>query len=335
MHAKDDAVITVRIKDLEHVVAKMARVPEKSVSSKESEKLKLLDLQLQQHIFGQDAAIREVSSAIQRSRAGFNSPTRPVASFLFVGPTGVGKTELARQLALLLGIPLHRFDMSEYQEKHTVARLIGAPPGYVGYEEGGLLTEAVRKSPHAVLLLDEIEKAHPDIFNTLLQVLDYATLTDNSGRKADFRNVIIILTSNAGAREMTKHKLGFGEDRKLDAVDAAVKGIFSPEFRNRLDSIVTFNALPEERILEIVDKEMKLFKDQIKGRKILVSLTEAGRKYLAKKGYSPDFGARELSRVIQNEIKKPLAEEALFGKLSKGGSVTIDYDGEKILFEYA
>ncbi|HEY1405817.1 MAG TPA: AAA family ATPase, partial [Spirochaetota bacterium] len=334
MNAKSDDQISIRIKDLEHVVAKMARVPEKSVSSKESEKLKTLEAELGKQIFGQDAALHEVASAIQRNRAGFGNPTRPVASFLFVGPTGVGKTELARTLATELGVTLHRFDMSEYQEKHTVARLIGAPPGYVGYEEGGLLTEAVRKSPHAVLLLDEIEKAHPDIFNTLLQVLDYATLTDNTGRKADFRNIIIILTSNAGAREMGKLRVGFGGEKQSDAVGAAVKGIFSPEFRNRLDAIVTFNTLSEERILLIVDKEIDLFRAQVKSKRITISITDEARRLLAKKGYSPDFGARELSRVIQNEVKKPLAEEALFGRLSKGGGVTIGSDGEKITFTF-
>jgi len=335
MNAKTEDTLTVRTKDLEHVVAKMARVPEKSVSSKESEKLKELEAELGKQLFGQDEALHEVSSAIQRNRAGFGNPTRPVASFLFVGPTGVGKTELARTLANELGIPLHRFDMSEYQEKHTVARLIGAPPGYVGYEEGGLLTEAVRKSPHAVLLLDEIEKAHSDIYNTLLQVLDYATLTDNTGRKADFRNVIIILTSNAGAREMSKQHLGFGGERKSDAVGDAIKGIFSPEFRNRLDAIITFKSLDESRVLMIVDKEIETFRAQIKSKKIMITITDAARFFLAKKGYSPDFGARELSRVIQNEIKKPLAEEALFGKLVKGGTVAIDSNGEILIFSYA
>jgi ATP-dependent Clp protease ATP-binding subunit ClpA len=334
MYSKKDDTVTVRIKDLERVVARMARVPEKSVSSKESEKLKNLSVELKKYIFGQDKAIEDVSSAIQRSRAGFSNPLRPVASFLFVGPTGVGKTELARSLSTVLGVTLHRFDMSEYQEKHTVARLIGAPPGYVGYEEGGLLTEAVRKTPHAVLLLDEIEKAHPDIFNTLLQVLDYATLTDNNGRKADFRNVIIICTSNAGARDIAKQRVGFAAGKKTDASDSAVKELFSPEFRNRLDGIVTFNPLNEERILEIVDKEIVLFKDQIKSKKIILTLSEACRKHLSNKGFSPEFGARELSRVVQNELKKPLAEEALFGKLVKGGKVTADFDGEKIFFVF-
>jgi ATP-dependent Clp protease ATP-binding subunit ClpA len=334
MNAKKPAPIQIRVHDLEHVVAKMARVPEKSVSSKESEKLKTLGDELKKQIFGQDHAIRDVVSAIQRSRAGFGAPTRPVASFLFVGPTGVGKTELARVLAANLGVPLTRFDMSEYQEKHTVARLIGAPPGYVGYEEGGLLTEAVRKAPHTVLLLDEIEKAHPDIFNTLLQVFDYATLTDNTGRKADFRNTIIIMTSNAGAREMTKQKVGFGGLKHADAVGDAVKGLFSPEFRNRLDGIITFGALDEARILEIVDKELDAFRAQISQRKIRFTVTEACRRLLAKKGYSADYGARELSRLIQNEIKKPLAEESLFGRLVKGGTVTIDAEGDALTFIY-
>jgi ATP-dependent Clp protease ATP-binding subunit ClpA len=334
MNSKKTEPVTVRVKDLERVVSKMARIPEKSVSSKESEKLKNLAVELKTHIFGQDKAVEDVASAILRSRAGFNNPSKPVASFLFVGPTGVGKTELARVLADTLGVTLQRFDMSEYQEKHTVARLIGAPPGYVGYEEGGLMTEAVRKSPHAVLLLDEIEKAHPDIFNTLLQVLDYATLTDNNGRKADFRNVIIICTSNAGARDMAKQRVGFSAGKKTDASEAAVKDLFSPEFRNRLDGIITFSPLAEERILEIVDKEIALFKHQIRDKKIALTLTDACRKYLATKGYSPDFGARELSRVIQNELKKPLAEEALFGKLSKGGAVTADIEEEKIVFRF-
>ncbi|MGL4370443.1 MAG: ATP-dependent Clp protease ATP-binding subunit ClpA [Spirochaetota bacterium] len=334
MNAKTDAPAQIHIRDMERVVAKMALVPEKSVSSRESEKLKNLETELKMQIFGQDHAIHDIASAIQRSRAGFGSPLRPVASFLFVGPTGVGKTELARQLAAYMGVALHRFDMSEYQEKHTVARLIGAPPGYVGYEEGGLLTEAVRKAPHCVLLLDEIEKAHPDIFNTLLQVFDYATLTDNTGRKADFRNVIIIMTSNAGAREMTKQRVGFSGEKHADAVDAAVKGIFAPEFRNRLDGIVTFNALSEERILQIVDKELSLFRIQVKPKKIAFTVTDECRKFLAHKGFSPDYGARELGRIIQNEIKKPLAEEALFGRLAKGGKVTIGVDAGKITFSF-
>jgi ATP-dependent Clp protease ATP-binding subunit ClpA len=334
MNSKKQGPVTVRLKDLERVVARMARIPEKSVSSKESEKLKNLAFELKTRIFGQDQAVDAVASAILRSRAGFNNPSKPVASFLFVGPTGVGKTELAKVLSETLGVTLHRFDMSEYQEKHTVARLIGAPPGYVGYEEGGLMTEAVRKSPHAVLLLDEIEKAHPDIFNTLLQVLDYATLTDNNGRKADFRNVIIICTSNAGARDMAKSRVGFSAGKKTDASESAVKDFFSPEFRNRLDGIVTFSPLAEERILEIVDKEIMLFKKQIRDKKIQLSITDACRKHLAAKGYSADFGARELSRVIQNELKKPLAEEALFGKLSKGGTVTADIEEDKIVFRF-
>jgi ATP-dependent Clp protease ATP-binding subunit ClpA len=335
MKSHHEEPLTIRIRDLEHVVARMARVPEKSVSSKESDKLKNLEPEMRKMIFGQDHALHEVATAIHRSRAGFSNPTRPVASFLFVGPTGVGKTESAKALSFILGVPLHRFDMSEYQEKHAVARLIGAPPGYVGYEEGGLLTEAVRKSPHAVLLFDEIEKAHQDIYNTLLQVLDYATLTDNTGRKADFRNIIIILTSNAGAREMIKQRVGFAGDKQRDAADTAIKGIFSPEFRNRLDGIITFNPLDKERILLIVDKEIELFRAQLKPKKIQIEITEECRQRLADKGYSTDFGARELARIVQNEIKKQLAEEALFGRLAKGGKVVIGYDGKEMTFSYS
>ncbi len=311
--------------EIEKIVAKMARIPQKSVSAIEVKGLRDLEEDLRKNIFGQDQAIKLVADAIKRSRAGFHEPDRPIASFLFAGPTGVGKTELARQLALIMGIKLHRFDMSEYQEKHTVARLIGAPPGYVGYEEGGLLTEAIRKTPYSVLLLDEIEKAHSDIFNTLLQVMDYATLTDNSGKKADFHNCIIIMTSNAGAREIGRSIIGYG-DSKIEgsAVTDAVDKIFSPEFRNRLDSIVTFNALNEEIILKIVKKSIDEFKKQLQEKNISIEVSEECCKWLADKGYSPEFGAREIGRLVQTKIKAFFVDEVLFGNLKEGGKAYID-----------
>ena len=327
----DDEIVSIEASDVERIISKMAKIPEKSVSSSEMTQLKGMVDDLKTEIFGQDQAITLVAEAIKRNRAGFGTPGRPIASFLFVGPTGVGKTELARQLADFLGVTLHRFDMSEYQEKHTVARLIGAPPGYVGYEEGGLLTESIRKTPYAVLLLDEIEKAHPDIFNTLLQVMDYATLTDNNGKKADFKNVIIIMTSNAGAREIGKTQMGFGE-RTLSgsAINEAVDRIFSPEFRNRLDSIVTFNHLDEEIILDIVKKEVRLFSEQLAEKNIELTVTDRCYRWLAKKGYSPRFGAREIARLIQDKIKSFFVDHVLFGELSEGGSATADITGDEV-----
>lgn len=329
--ADEGEIIDIKPADVERVVALMAKLPEKSVSTTEKVKLKDLASDLQSAIFGQDNAVSMVVDAIKRSRAGFGNPDKPIASFLFVGPTGVGKTELARQLALNMGVEIHRFDMSEYQEKHTVARLIGAPPGYVGYEEGGLLTEAVRKTPHAVLLLDEIEKAHSDIFNTLLQVMDYATLTDNTGKKADFRNVIIIMTSNAGAREIGKRQTGFHERHiKEDAIDSAVDRIFSPEFRNRLDSIVTFNDLSEEVILNIVGKEINAFAEQLKLKNVTLEVTEECRKWLAQKGYSKEFGARQIMRLIQEKLKGFFVDEVLFGRLTQGGYAIADIEDNEI-----
>lgn len=311
--------------DIEKVVAKIANIPEKSISLSEKEKLKVLDKSLRDAIFGQDTAVTQVVEAIKRSRAGFREPNKPVASFLFVGPTGVGKTELSRQIALTLGVPLHRFDMSEYQEKHTVARLIGSPPGYVGYEEGGLLTDAIRKSPHSVLLLDEIEKAHSDIYNLLLQVMDYATLTDNAGRKADFRNVILIMTSNAGAREMGKPIVGFGAPRvNTGAVSEALLKAFSPEFRNRLDAVVTFNPLSEENIRSIVEKEIGNFKNQLLTKGVSLEVSTRAVQFLAEIGFSPDFGARNISRVVQEKIKALFIDQVLFGELSQGGKARID-----------
>ncbi|MCL1833408.1 MAG: ATP-dependent Clp protease ATP-binding subunit ClpA [Leptospirales bacterium] len=313
-------IIEIKTEDIERTVASMAKLPEKSISSSEKVRLKELSLDLKKEIFGQDNAIDLVVNAVKRSRVGFGNPLKPIASLLFVGPTGVGKTELARQLALNLGVPLHRFDMSEYQEKHTVARLIGSPPGYVGYDEGGLLTEAIRKTPYAVLLFDEIEKAHSDIFNTLLQVMDYATLTDNTGKKADFRNVIIIMTSNAGARDIGKKQMGFDERHiKEDAIDKAVDRFFSPEFRNRLDGIVTFNDLTEDIILDIVDKEINFFSAQLKDKNVTLEVTPECRAWLAKKGYSKEFGARQIGRLVQDKLKGFFVDEVLFGSLSESG----------------
>ncbi len=330
-HVPQSDVIEIGTADVEKIVARMAKLPEKSVSSSERTRLKDLSLELKKEIFGQESAIDMVVNAIKRSRAGFGNPVKPIASLLFVGPTGVGKTELARQLALSLGVELHRFDMSEYQEKHTVARLIGAPPGYVGYDEGGLLTEMVRKTPYAVLLLDEIEKAHSDIFNTLLQVMDYATLTDNTGKKADFRNVIIIMTSNAGAREIGKKQVGFDERHvKEDAIDKAVDRLFSPEFRNRLDATVTFNDLSEEIILDIVGKEINTFSAQLKEKNVTLDVTPECRKWLAKKGYSREFGARQIGRLVQDKLKSFFVDEVLFGKLTEGGHAVADIEGEEV-----
>ncbi|HON23621.1 MAG TPA: AAA family ATPase, partial [Syntrophales bacterium] len=327
----EEGPVTITTADVERIVARMARIPEKSVSSSEGSRLRYLDMDLKTRIFGQDKAVDTVVQAIRRSRAGFGDVNKPVASLLFAGPTGVGKTELARQLALSLGIPLHRYDMSEYQEKHTVSRLVGAPPGYVGFEEGGLLTEAIRKSPHAVLLLDEIEKAHPDIFNTLLQVMDYATLTDNNGRKADFRNVIIIMTSNAGARDIGRVEIGFGERRiSRRAVGDALKKIFSPEFRNRLDAMVTFNGLTREDVISIVQKQLREFRQQLAEKDISLEMSDAAVEWLADKGYSDDFGARQIARLIQEEVKDFFVGEVLFGRLAAGGSVRADVADDKI-----
>ncbi|OHD65953.1 MAG: ATP-dependent Clp protease ATP-binding subunit ClpA, partial [Spirochaetes bacterium RBG_13_51_14] len=328
----DDEAVTITITDIEKIVAKMAKIPEKSVSSSETSKLKDIEIEIKKQIFGQDGAIEHVCQAIKRNRAGFGNPDRPIASFLFVGPTGVGKTELARQLAATLGVKLHRYDMSEYQEKHTVARLIGAPPGYVGYEEGGLLTEAIRKTPYAVLLLDEVEKAHQDIFNTLLQVMDYATLTDNTGKKADFRNVIIIMTSNAGAREIGKAQVGFDERKVTEtAIKDAVDRIFSPEFRNRLDAVVKFNDLDEEIIVQIVKKNINLFRQQLSEKNITLEVTDECYRWLGMKGFSPKFGAREIDRLVQDKIKKFFVDEVLFGRLTGGGTAVADIENDDVV----
>jgi ATP-dependent Clp protease ATP-binding subunit ClpA len=323
---------SVSIAEIEKVVAKIARIPEKTVSSSEVDKLKNLESELKKVLFGQDEAVHAVVEAVKRSRAGFREEGKPVASFLFAGPTGVGKTELARQLAAHFGIPMHRFDMSEYQEKHTVSRLIGSPPGYVGYEEGGLLTDAIRKNPHAVLLLDEIEKAHQDVFNVLLQIMDYATLTDNAGRKADFRNVIIIMTSNAGARDLGKPVIGFtGGEVTEHAITDAVEKTFSPEFRNRLDRVIRFKSLDEKVVLQIVDKEIRAFDVQLKEKGIHLDVTEECRRWLAGEGYSPEFGARNVSRVVQDRIKSFFVDEVLFGKLAKGGRAVADMENGDVV----
>ena len=288
---------------------------------------------LRKEVFGQDKAIDSVVQAVKRSRAGFRAPDKPVANFLFVGPTGVGKTELARQLAKQLGVTLHRYDMSEYQEKHTVSRLIGSPPGYVGYEEGGLLTDAIRKNPHAVVLLDEIEKAHSDIYNILLQIMDYATLTDNQGRKADFRNVILIMTSNAGAREVGKNLIGFGERSvTAGALDEAVERTFTPEFRNRLDAVVHFDNLPMEMIEKIVAKALDDFRIQLAEKKVELITTDAVVKHLAEKGYSREFGARNIGRLIEDKVKSFFVDEVLFGRLERGGLVKADLAGGDVVF---
>ena len=328
----DVSPLTVSLQEIEKVVAKMARIPEKTVSSSEIDKLKNLEVELEKVIFGQDDAVRAVVEAVKRSRAGFREEGKPVASFLFVGPTGVGKTELARQLASHFGIPMIRFDMSEYQEKHTVSRLIGSPPGYVGYEEGGLLTDAIRKTPHSVLLLDEIEKAHQDVFNVLLQIMDYATLTDNAGRKADFRNVILIMTSNAGARDLGKPIIGFtGGEISEHAIADAVEKIFSPEFRNRLDRVIHFGKLSEQVVLQIVEKEIRTFDAQLREKGIHLEVTEDCRNWLARTGYSPQFGARNISRLIQDRIKSFFVDEVLFGKLSKGGKAVANIENDTVV----
>ncbi len=325
---------TVRASDIERVVAKMARIPPRSVSVSDKSRLAQLDRDLKLTVFGQDAAIDAVATAIRVARAGLGRPEKPVGCFLFAGPTGVGKTEVAKQLAQVLGVTFLRFDMSEYMEKHTVSRLIGAPPGYVGFDQGGLLTEAINRNPHAVLLLDEIEKAHPDLFNVLLQVMDHATLTDNNGRKADFRHVVLIMTTNAGARELAARAIGFGGRSSAELGQAALDRLFSPEFRNRLDAVVQFAALSPEVIERVVDKFIMELDLQLNARKVFLSITPAARTYLAERGYDPTFGARPMARVIHTEIKQPLANEMLFGQLQQGGEVTVDARDGALCFVY-
>ena len=321
--------------DIERVVARMARIPERQASASDKERLRTLEEALQRVVFGQDEAVRAVATAIKRSRAGLGQPERPAGCFLFTGPTGVGKTELAKQLAIHLGNEFVRYDMSEYMEKHAVARLIGAPPGYIGFEQGGLLVDAIRTHPYSVVLLDEIEKAHEDVFNILLQVMDHATLTDNSGRKADFRQVVLILTSNAGSREMSTGTIGFTEDRARAVkgqTKAAIEKTFSPEFRNRLDAIVTFDALTPAVMETIVEKFILQLEAQLGERQVAITLEPEARAWLATKGYDPIYGARPLARVIQTDVRNPLTEEILFGRLEHGGTVHIGLEGDRLAF---
>ncbi len=325
---------TITAKEVEAVIATMARIPPKSVSRDDKEVLKNLDRDLKTMVFGQDKAIEALVAAIKLARAGLRDPEKPIGSYLFSGPTGVGKTEVARQLARTLGIELTRFDMSEYMERHTVSRLIGAPPGYVGFDQGGLLTDAVDQHPHSVLLLDEIEKAHPDLFNILLQVMDYGKLTDHNGKTVDFRNVILIMTTNAGAAEMAKPAIGFGGEVRTGDDEEAINRLFTPEFRNRLDAIISFSALSAETIGRVVDKFILQLEEQLADRNVTIELDEGARQWLSQKGYDKLFGARPLARIIQEHIKKPLAEELLFGKLTKGGVVRVTRDGDKLGFSF-
>ena len=331
---EEDGKKIINDTDVESIVAKIARIPPRSVSVSDKERLQSLDADLKGVVFGQDTAIETLARAIRLARAGLGQPEKPVGSFLFSGPTGVGKTEVAKQLAETLGLQFLRFDMSEYMEKHTVSRLIGAPPGYVGFDQGGLLTDAVTRNPHSVLLLDEIEKAHPDLFNILLQVMDHATLTDNNGKKADFRHVIIIMTSNAGAREMAAQAIGFGNISNESKDQQAIEKLFNPEFRNRLDATVHFRTLPMQAIERVVEKFVKELVEQLTERKVSITLTPAAYRYLAEKGYDKTFGARPMARLIQTEVKQVLADEILFGQLQEGGSVEIDFDEEKLTFSY-
>jgi ATP-dependent Clp protease ATP-binding subunit ClpA len=323
---------SVTVTQIENVVARIARIPPKNVSLSDRDVLKNLERNLKLTIFGQDKAIEALSAAIKMSRSGLGDQRKPVGSFLFSGPTGVGKTEVTRQLALAMGVEFVRFDMSEYMERHTVSRLIGAPPGYVGFDQGGLLTEAITKHPHSVLLLDEIEKAHPDVFNLLLQVMDHGTLTDNNGRKADFRHVIIVMTTNAGAFEMSRPSIGFTQsDTASDGMEA-IRRLFSPEFRNRLDAVIQFAALNADTIERVVDKLLVEAEAQLEHKRVSITVDEAARRWIAKRGYDPKMGARPMARLIQEHIKRPLAEELLFGKLVNGGhvDVTVTEDGEKL-----
>jgi len=328
---------TVGQPEVEAIVAKIARIPKRNVSTSDTDKLRKLENELKKAVFGQDEAIHSLASAIKRARAGLGAPDKPIGSFLFTGPTGVGKTEVSKTIASVLGVQFMRFDMSEYMEKHTVARLIGAPPGYVGFDQGGLLTDGIRKHPYCVLLMDEIEKAHPDIFSILLQVMDYATLTDNNGKKADFRNVILVMTSNAGTREMSQSTIGFG-DRSGDTMAKgkdAINRLFSAEFRNRLDATISFKPLTPDIMQQVVNKFIAELQQQLKQKKVVITVSDSVRNWLAEHGYNPQFGARPLGRLIQTEIRDVLSEEVLFGKLLKGGSVFIDLGEDGLTFDYS
>jgi len=327
----------VSVHDVEVIISKMAKIPQKTVSASDRMQLGRLEAELRAVIFGQDKAIGELTAAIKLSRSGLRTSDKPIGSFLFSGPTGVGKTELAKQLARVLGVEFLRFDMSEYSEKHTVSRLIGAPPGYIGFEQGGLLTDAVRKNPYAVLVLDEIEKAHPDLFNILLQIMDHATLTDNNGRKADFRNVVVILTTNAGAQEATEKVMGFGDTPAVaDASKSkrVIERTFTPEFRNRLDAWIAFSGLTPEVILRVVDKEVGLLQKQLDEKKVILDLSAEARQWLAKHGYDAAFGARPMARLIDQSIKKPLAEALLFGDLQDGGTAHVEVSADSLALRY-
>jgi ATP-dependent Clp protease ATP-binding subunit ClpA len=337
LNPPEDGRRIVAVPEVERIVARMARIPESQASSSDRERLRTLAESLNRVVFGQEDAVETVASAIKRARAGLGPPERPAGSFLFTGPTGVGKTELAKQLAKHLGNEFHRYDMSEFGEKHAVARLIGAPPGYVGFEQGGLLVDAVRQHPYSVVLLDEIEKAHPDLMNILLQVMDHATLTDNTGRKADFRQVVLIMTSNAGSREMSAAMIGFAGDRARDTKSRgkqAIERLFTPEFRNRLDAVVNFKSLTPEVMETIVDKFVLELEAQLRERKVAIELRPEARTHLARKGFDPVFGARPLNRLVQTEVRNPLTDEILFGQLEHGGTVVIGVDGEKLTFGY-
>jgi ATP-dependent Clp protease ATP-binding subunit ClpA len=321
---------SIGVGDVEKVVASIARVPAKSVNKDDKELLSNLERNLKMTVFGQDEAIENIASAIKLARAGLKSADKPIGSFLFAGPTGVGKTEVTKQLAESLGVELLRFDMSEYMERHTASRLIGAPPGYVGFDQGGLLTDGVNRHPHCVLLLDEIEKAHPDVFNLLLQVMDHGTLTDNNGRKTDFRNVILILTSNAGAAEMSRRSVGFTtQDHSTDGMEM-IKKTFTPEFRNRLDGVVQFSALPEEVVLNVVDKFLVELQAQLDDKRVHLEVDTTAREWLAREGYDKNMGARPMARLIQEKIKRPLADLILFGGLSQGGTAIVSVEDDDL-----
>lgn len=326
---------TINVKDVEEVVAKIARIPPKSVSTNDKTTLLNLEQDLQRVVFGQDTAIRALSSAIKLSRAGLREPEKPIGNYLFSGPTGVGKTEVARQLSIVLGVELVRFDMSEYMERHSVSRLIGAPPGYVGFDQGGLLTDSIDQHPHCVLLLDEIEKAHPDLFNILLQVMDHGKMTDHNGKTVDFRNVILIMTTNAGASDLAKEAIGFGRTERTGDDTEAINRMFSPEFRNRLDAIIPFAGLSMKIVSKVVEKFVMQLEAQLGDRNVTIEIDENGRTWIATKGYDKTFGARPLARVVQEYIKKPLAEELLFGKLTEGGVVKIGVKKDELLFDYS
>ncbi|MDD2860534.1 MAG: ATP-dependent Clp protease ATP-binding subunit ClpA [Acidiphilium sp.] len=326
---------TVTLRDVEEIVAKIARIPPKSVSADDKETLRTLERDLKSMVFGQDSAISALSAAIKLARAGLRDAEKPIGCYLFSGPTGVGKTEVARQLASTLGIELTRFDMSEYMERHSISRLIGAPPGYVGFDQGGMLTDAIDQHPHCVLLLDEIEKAHPDLFNILLQVMDHGKLTDHNGKNVDFRNVILIMTTNAGAADMAKAAIGFGREVRVGEDEEAIKRMFTPEFRNRLDAIIPFAGLTPEIVAQVVEKFVMQLEAQLADRNVTIELSSAAKEFLAERGYDPLYGARPLARVIQELIKKPLAEELLFGKLASGGAVKVSFRDGALAFDIA